>query len=135
MSLQHRRRYVGAFLVLPLLGLLACSNATGYSSGGGGFPTRTGGDIVMVHNASTRTNTAFSPNPFTVALNGAASVAVKFGNDDKITHNITDDSGNNLFNQNISSGKTFTVNFTTAGDYNFHCAIHPNMVGTIHVTP
>jgi plastocyanin len=135
MSLQYRRRSFGAFLVLPLLGLLACGNATGYSSGGSGFPTPTGADIIMVHNAMNRTTTAFSPNPFSVALNGGASVAVNFGNDDAITHNITDDSGNHLFNHNLTSGSTFIVNFTTAGDYNFHCAIHPNMVGTIHVTP
>jgi len=35
----------------------------------------------------------------------------------------------------LLKGTTFTHNFTTAGTYNYHCSIHPNMVGQIQVNP
>src|SRR5262245_38628292 len=89
MSASRSRRIL-ALLSLSLVGLagLACgSSATSYGGGGGGgsnFPNPTGAQVIMVHGAELKTNTAFSPNPFTVSLNGAASVSVEFGNDDNV---------------------------------------------------
>jgi len=36
---------------------------------------------------------------------------------------------------NLGSGASFTFVFTAAGTYPYHCSIHPNMVGTITITP
>jgi len=116
---------------------MACGS-NGYGSGGGGgsnFPTPTGAQVIMVHNARNLNNTAFSPNPFTVSLNGAASVSVEFGNDDLETHTVTESIANPTFDKTLAKGTTFTVNFTTAGTYNYHCRLHPNMVGQIQVNP
>jgi plastocyanin len=117
---------------------LACGSSTSYGGGGGGsnFPPPTGAQVIMVHGASTKNNTAFSPNPFTVALNGAASVSVEFGNDDAVTHTVTESVTNPTFDSgNLGKGNTFTHDFTTAGTYTYHCKIHPNMVGVVQVNP
>lgn len=138
---SSRSRRISALLSLSLVGLagMACGSSTSYGGGGGGgsnFPTPTGAQVIMVHGAQTKNNTAFSPNPFTVSLNGAASVSVEFGNDDNVTHTVTESVANPTFSSgNLAKGTTFTHNFTTPGTYNFHCSIHPNMVGTIQVNP
>jgi len=90
----------------------------------------------MVHNARNKSNTAFSPNPFTVSLNGQPSVSVEFGNDDLETHTVTESVMNPTFDSgNLAPGATFTANFTAAGMYAYHCKLHPNMVGQIQVNP
>jgi plastocyanin len=89
----------------------------------------------MVQGAQSKTTTAFSPNPFNVSLGGGATVTVVFGNDDKVTHTATQDGGGPTFDSgNLAAGVTFSHDFA-AGTYTYHCKIHPNMVGTINVTP
>ena len=140
MSALRSRRILG-LVALSLVGLtgLACGSSTSYGGGGGGgsnFPNPTGAQVIMVHGAENKTNTAFSPNPFTVSLNGQPSVSVEFGNDDNVTHRPVESSANPTFDTgNLAKGTTHTVNFTTAGTFNYHCAIHPNMVGQIQVNP
>lgn len=137
MSLRFHRSFLCALLLLPPAGLavLACNSATYGGSGGGSFPTPTGADVIMVHGAQNRTTTAFNPNPFNVSLGGGASVTVTFGNDDKVTHDVIEDGANPTFNSgHLGKGTIFSHDFT-AGDYTYHCGIHPNMVGAIHVTP
>ena len=36
---------------------------------------------------------------------------------------------------NLLKGTKYTHNFTAPGTYNYHCSIHPNMVGQIQVNP
>lgn len=137
--LSRRTGVLVLTLSLSLAGL-ACSSSTDYGSGGGGGTfTPPTGDVLIVKGAENKTTTAFNPNPFTVALNGAASVAVKWGNADglpRVTHHIRENSGTPVFDSgNLTAGSTFTFNFTQAGTYNYHCTIHPNMVGSIVVNP
>jgi plastocyanin len=114
---------------------LACSSSTDYGSGGGGGGTPLVADVKIVSGASTKGANAFNPNPFTVALNGGASVDVKWGNGDAISHTVTQDGGTPLFNQGLAKGATFTFSFTQAGTYTYHCSIHPSMTGSIVVNP
>ena len=137
---SSRSRRISALLSLSLMGLagLACGSSTSYGGGGGGgsnFPNPTGAQVIMVHGAQNKTTTAFSPDPFTVSLNGAASVSVEFGNDDNVTHTVTESVANPTFNTTLAKGTTFSHTFTTAGTYTYHCSIHPNMVGQIQVNP
>jgi plastocyanin len=52
-----------------------------------------------------------------------------------VAHQITSDNGAFKMSDPIGSGATYTVTFTAAGTYTYHCNIHPNMVGTIVVGP
>jgi plastocyanin len=134
MSSRHRSHRSLAVVAAMAMAGLACGSSTDYGSGGSNPPPSA--DVQIVSGASTKGASAFNPNPFTVALGGAASVDVKWGNADGITHTVTADGASPLFNSgNVGPGKTFTFSFTAAGTYNFHCSIHPTMVGTIQVTP
>lgn len=122
---------------LSLCAAAACgsSNATG--------PSPAPGDITIVQGASTLTTAAFTPNPQTVALAGTAQIGVRWVNRDvsggygggtATTHQIMSDNGAFATSEPLGGGATYSVAFTTAGTYHYHCAIHPNMVGTITVT-
>ncbi|HSB55064.1 MAG TPA: plastocyanin/azurin family copper-binding protein [Gemmatimonadales bacterium] len=122
-------------LTLSLAGL-ACSSSTDYGSGGGGSNPPPPSDVAIVSGAEFKTNTAFNPNPFTAALNGGASVTVKWGNGDGTTHKLLANGASPAFSSgNIAPGQTFSATFTAAGTYAYHCTIHPNMVGSIVVNP
>lgn len=123
--------------LIPAVAFLAvaCGNNS-YGMTSNNPPNPTVADIKIVSGARTKTNQAFNPNPYTVALNGAASVTVKWGNDDGTVHRVTEDGASPTFaSNNMAGGTTFSHDFTTAGTYTYHCSIHPTMVGTVVVTP
>jgi plastocyanin len=138
---------------MPLL-LLAVS--LGLSSGCGSYsspdnaqnpppPASMANDVSIVVGASGLTTTAFSPSPKVVSLGGNPSVTVRWVNNDitngdyaqgtATSHNIASDNGAFATSGVLGGNATFSANFTAAGDYPYHCAIHPSMVGTITVNP
>ncbi len=71
-------------------------------------------------------NFAFSPQTLTVPV----GTTVTWINQDTVGHQIKSDTFNSgLLNQ----GDTFQFTFSKAGTYNYSCAIHPSMTGTIVV--
>jgi plastocyanin len=73
-------------------------------------------------------NTAFTPSSITVAVN----TTIKWTNKDGMTHTVTSNTG--LFDSgNISSGSTYSHQFTVAGTYPYKCTIHSSMTGTVIV--
>jgi plastocyanin len=102
-------------------------------------------DIGIVLGASTKTTTAFSPNPKAVALGGAASVTIRWINEDitgndyqtgtATTHQIMSDNTAFATSPPLGGNGTYSITLSAAGKYTYHCAIHPNMVGEIDVTP
>jgi plastocyanin len=102
-------------------------------------------DVSIVVGASGLTTTAFSPNPKVVALGGTSSVSVRWVNQDisgggyasgtATVHNITSDNGAFAASGALGGDATYSIALTTAGNYPYHCSIHPNMVGTITVNP
>jgi plastocyanin len=51
------------------------------------------------------------------------------------SHNIASDNGAFATSPVLGGNATFSANFSAAGEYPYHCAIHPNMVGTVTVNP
>lgn len=74
-------------------------------------------------------NFAFSPTPLTIK----AGTKVVWTNNDNAPHSITSDTGSLLDSVKLSTGESFGFVFTTAGSFSYHCAVHPNMKGTIIV--
>lgn len=137
-------------LLLPplLLGIVAgCSNSsTSPSNQNAPPPTpNPSSDIGVVLGASTKTTTAFSPNPKTVSLGGAASVTIRWINEDitgsdyqtgtATAHQIMSDNSAFATSPVLGGNGTYPITLSAAGTYTYHCPIHPNMVGEIDVTP
>ena len=138
-------RIWSALLAVPL-GLAACggdSAPTGTQNPAP--PTPTANDIHVAVGASALTTAAFSPNPKVVSLGSSASVTVRWVNSDisggnytsgtATTHNIASDNGAFVTSGPLGGNATHSVALTSTGDYPYHCAIHPNMVGTVTVNP
>jgi len=77
-------------------------------------------------------------------INGGASVSVRWVNQDvnenppyggAVTHHIVSNDGTSFDTGLLGGNQSSTKALTAAGNYPYHCAIHPNMVGTITVTP
>jgi plastocyanin len=114
--------------------VISCGCGSSYSSPSGPSnpapttPTITGTQVAIVSGASTRTTTAYAPNPVTLAVGGT----ITWVNNDNTPHTSTGDNG--AWNSgSISAGATFTRTFSTAGSFTYHCTIHPGMVGTVTV--
>lgn len=73
--------------------------------------------------------------PETVTVPAGASVA--WTNQDNAPHTSTGtgDSVSALNSGAIVFGQTFTQEFDTPGTYPYYCVYHPNMLGTVVVTP
>jgi plastocyanin len=127
-----------AILALSLGLATACGSGSTTDPG----PTPTPGDIAIVKGASLVTTAAFDPNPRQVSLGGTAGVTVRWINIDgggrygggAVVHQMASDDQAFATSPPLGSGATYSVSLA-AGTYHYHCAIHPNMVGTITVGP
>jgi plastocyanin len=76
--------------------------------------------------AVTIQNFTFSPSPLTVSV----GTTVAWTNMDSVDHQIK----STTFNSSpLPKGQTYSFTFTTAGTYDYSCAIHPTMRGQIIV--
>lgn len=74
-------------------------------------------------------NRSFAPNPVTPG----AALTVAWHNDDGVVHRIV--ANDNSFDTgNIATNATSTAITVPAGGVNYHCSIHPTMVGAINST-
>jgi len=110
-----------------LVGGLSISNALVYAQGA---------SVSIVPNASTMGNKAYSPNPAELK----AGESVTWTNDDSQIHTATsgavgaEDSGK-VFDSGILSPKaTFDFKFDQAGEYDYYCTLHPQMLGKVSVS-
>ena len=93
------------------------------ASGGSGTP------VSIVSGASTRTSTAYAPNPLTIT----SGTMVTWTNNDSITHTSSSDTPGVFESGNIPAGGSFSFTFQTKGTVSYHCNIHPGMIGSIVV--
>ena len=123
-----------------------CSNnTTGTTGNNAPPPTPTSNDIAITMGAQTKTTTAFTPNPKTLALGSASSVTVRWINQDisggdyttgtAVAHQIMSDNAAFMTSPVLGGNATYSITLSVPGTYNYHCNIHPNMVGAISVTP
>jgi plastocyanin len=74
-------------------------------------------------------NFAFNP----ADIQATVGQTITFTNGDSAPHTATLDD-DSCGTPNIATGESDGLLFTEAGTYPFHCAIHPNMKGTITVS-
>jgi len=125
-----KARWLGAIGLLLVLGVgilvVSCKDKSTNPGGGGGAADLTIG--ITGQNGGN----SFFPNPDTVTV----GQTVSWHNADATTHTSTAN-GIGLWNTgNIGPGSTSSpIQMNTAGDFPYHCSIHPTMTGTLHVNP
>ena len=115
----------GAFA--SFIGLTACGGG-GYSSpptAPSPAPTPAPTSSAEITILGDRGSQSFTPNP-SPATGGMAS----FRNTDNLVHRIVANDGS-FDTGNISPGQTSAAKAVAAAGVNFHCTIHPGMVGAI----
>ncbi len=73
---------------------------------------------------------AFNPKTITIPV----GTTVRWTNTGNAPHTVTSTSSPRAFDSGtLNSGDTFQHTFTTAGQFPYHCSIHPSMTGTVIV--
>lgn len=83
-------------------------------------------------NSVTIQNFAFTPSSITVKK----GTKVTWTNKDNVTHTVneTDGQSGGPNSGDIAPGASYSFTFSTVGTFNYHCAIHPSMLGKVVVT-
>jgi plastocyanin len=127
----------------------ACSSdSTGSSNSAPPPPTANATTDINIPAGASTSGLPFQPNPKTVALNGGASVSIRWVNRDysgtdysstTVAHHIVSDNNPAAFAPSqvlTATAPSYTISLSAPGDYPYHCSIHPTtMHGTIHVDP
>ena len=71
---------------------------------------------------------AFEPFNITVSV----GTTVTWTNNDAVSHTVTSDDMS-FESEVLTNGETFQFTFTEAGQYFYHCALHPEMHGVVTV--
>jgi plastocyanin len=75
-------------------------------------------------------NFAFSPVTVTVAPGGT----VTWVNDDDDAHSVVADAGS-FHSSALDTKDSFSFTFRSAGEFVYHCGLHPHMVARVVVRP
>jgi plastocyanin len=99
-------------------------------------------NVSIVHGSATMIEDGYDPDPVQVT----AGQTVVWTNDDVAFHTVTSglpgapDAGA-LFDSGLegptvldTQGKTFEHTFDTAGEFDYHCIVHPALVGKVIVS-
>jgi plastocyanin len=121
------------FSVLAIVGLVVASacggggdSGTGPIDGGGGG----GGTLVHAKRVTATAGLSFDPNTVSIAAND--SIYFTFQG---VLHNVRFDTPSSPTDIGNTASATVKRQFPTAGTYNYHCSIHPQMTGSVTVTP
>lgn len=71
-------------------------------------------------------NFSFNPAELTVTT----GTKVTWTNNDNASHQIKSDT---FSSELLSKGQSFSYTFDDKGSYNYHCSVHPSMIGKIIV--
>lgn len=81
-------------------------------------------------NAVSIENFAYAPQELTIKK----GQTVTWTNKDSAPHTVTSTSGNTLDSPLLKKGEKFSFTFSETGTFEYFCAPHPNMTGTVIVT-
>jgi plastocyanin len=118
------RTFVRAFALTFVLSLVLAVVPAVPPSGPSALVAEAAGNQVGINNF------AFSPQVLTVKVGDT----VTWTNSDSAGHTVTSTTpAGVLASGTLQNGQTFSFTFTKAGKFDYHCAIHPSMTGTIVV--
>lgn len=119
----------GGMALAMTLTSVACGGGDGYSTPTTPTPTTGGGGTaatVTVNINASSGSQAFNPNPAVMATTGT----VAWANRDGAVHRIVANDGT-FDTGDIAPGATSRAITVAAAGVNYHCTIHPTMVGAV----
>jgi plastocyanin len=135
------RPIVSTLALLALLALAACGGAgtsapasqppvsQPAASQPAGSPAAACADADSGTVAVSIADNTFSPDPVTTTV----GQAIAWTNQDDVPHTATLDEGD-CATETLNNAQSGALVFSAAGTYAYHCAIHPEMTGSITVT-
>ncbi|MDZ7577564.1 MAG: cupredoxin domain-containing protein [Candidatus Nanopelagicales bacterium] len=128
-----RTTSIASIALAATLGLAACSSSSTYTTP----PAPASPSAVPSPTKATAAepevsikNLAFQPN----ATAASVGATIMWTNEDSTAHTVTFDDKTMGSSGNLAPGDIFSATFPKAGTYNYHCAIHPSMTGTVTIT-
>jgi plastocyanin len=121
------RLFYRSALVVGLAVVMASCGKSSTSPTESGTSNPANGAAIDIPASDVYGLTNFNPGQVSVVVGSSVS----FQNSDGIEHHPTADDGS--WNIDLMSGAGGSEKFQTPGTYTFHCAIHPNMTGTVTV--
>ena len=112
-------------IIAATLAVVACGSSS--SSPPTSPSTSTNTNLNLINILGLRGAQSFTPNP---APSGKSQL--QWSNSDSITHRIVANDGS-FDTGNIAPGATSTVVVMMSDGTNYHCSIHPGMIGTVSV--
>jgi plastocyanin len=126
MEVVMMRRVAVGLVLVGFLTACGSSSPSGPTTGSGGG---SGTAVSIVSGASSRGSGAYAPNPLTIT----SGTTVTWTNNDSVTHTSSSDTAGVFDSGSIPAGGKFSFMFQTKGMVNYHCSIHPGMIGSIVV--
>jgi plastocyanin len=124
------RAFVTAGTAITLSLVMWGCGGSGYSTGQSGSPAAPtpaiASDVVTVNVVAVNGAQSFSPNPATLP----SGQRIVWHNVDTITHRVVLNDGT-LDTGNLAPGASSAPMVISGAGAQYHCAIHPEMVGTI----
>ena len=87
---------------------------------------------TLVHASRVTATSGLAFDPKTVSIPAGDTIYYTFQG---VQHNVVFDTQGSPANVGTTSSTTVKRIFPAAGTFNYHCSIHPQMTGTITVTP
>jgi plastocyanin len=102
---------------------------------GGTQPAATGGGSAPCTDSTGTTTVAVGVANFEwqQPINAKVGDVITWTNGDTAPHKVALDDGSCAMSDNIPGGGSKSLVFSVAGSFPFHCAVHPNMKGTITI--
>lgn len=91
--------------------------------------SRTNYEVTIVSDASTQGDKAYNPNPITIKQ----GYTITWTNKDFGIHTVTD-SEESFSSDDLRPDQTFEHTFDSTGTFEYHCKVHPTMIGKVVVT-
>jgi len=117
----------GLSLLLTLL--LTATSCAGTGTPATQAPVRT--DRVEIHDSPGTPESEWGYRPREIRV--PAGTAVTFVNTGREFHTVTPDAAPRAFDIAVPAGQTVTHTFDTPGTFPYHCGLHPEMKGVLHV--
>jgi plastocyanin len=118
---------IGYLVVLPNAAYTQGSSTTVASSSTG---TGAAVSVSIVQGALNPPNRGYSPDNLTLVM--GVNNTVTWTNNDSTIHTVTANDGS-FDSGYVNPGQSFTYTFTAPGVYEYHCQLHPWMVGYVTV--